>query len=271
VAQARGPPGVSADAPAGLIERHQTELATRWTQAQGGEVWEDDDLVLTIAGLQVSFTNNVHRTRLSPETVEGRVADVVALLGERKVPALWWVGPLDTPAELPEVLEANGFKHEEDMPWMAADLATDPGAALPDGVEAFRVDGPERFEQFVDAMKRGFGMDENEQEAMIKLDDVVGTGEDAGWQRFVAIEDGRPVGSSGLMLGEEVAGIYNVATPPEHRGRGIAGALTGVAMRWARDHGFGTAILGSAPKAVPLYERMGFRHVCRMGVYVFEP
>jgi ribosomal protein S18 acetylase RimI-like enzyme len=153
---------------------------------------------------------------------------------------------------------------------MAVDLSEIPDVSLPPGVEAFRVDGPERFAQFVEAMMRGFGEDPLVARALAALHDVVGSGEDAEWQPFVAVRDGEVVGSSGLQLGGGVAGIYNVATAPEHRGRGIGSAMTVVAMRWARDHGFDTAVLGSSPLAVPLYERLGFQHVCRMGVYAWK-
>jgi GNAT superfamily N-acetyltransferase len=254
-----------------VVERHQTELAIRWAGLQGGEVHESDDLVVTIVGLPVSFTNNVHRSRLTSENVEARVQDTAALLRDRGVPAIWWVGPLDTPAELPDMLQRNGFRYTEDMPWMAAELEDHRGAPLPPGVEAHRVDGPERFAHFLDAMMRGFGDDPHAAEAMARLHDVVGTGEEAAWQPFVAVEEGRVVGSSGLQLGGGVAGVYNVATPPEERGRGIGAGMTTVATRWAREHGFTTAMLGSAPLAIPLYERLGFRHVCRIGVYVYEP
>jgi GNAT superfamily N-acetyltransferase len=257
--------------PVEAIERHQTELALKWTRVQDGEVFEDDELVVTIVGLPVPFTNNVHRSRLSSQGVERRVAKTAALLRDRGVPALWWIGPLDTPGELPDVVQRNGFRHAEDMPWMAAGLDTVANPPLPPGIEANRAATPELFDRFVEAMMLGFGDDAGGANAMRSLRASVGSGEDAGWQPFVALRDGEPVGSSGLQLGGGVAGVYNVATPPAHRGRGIGSAMTTLAMRWARDHGYDTAVLGSSPKAVPLYERLGFRFVCRMGVYVFQP
>jgi hypothetical protein len=38
-------------------------------------------------------------------------------------------------------------------------------------------------------------------------------------------------------------------------------------MRAARDAGDRVAVLQAAPLAVPLYERIGFRQVCRIGLY----
>ena len=151
------------------VEAHQTDLALKWTRVQGGEVFEDDELVVTIVGLPVSFTNNVHRSRLSSASVERRVAETAALLRERGVPALWWIGPLDTPEELPDVVQRNGLRHAEDMPWLAADLDAIADTPMPPEIEAHRAATPELFDRFVKAMMLGFGDDAGAENAMRSL------------------------------------------------------------------------------------------------------
>jgi ribosomal protein S18 acetylase RimI-like enzyme len=125
---------------------------------------------------------------------------------------------------------------------------------------------------WLEAMTVGFGMDPPVKRAMERLAGAVGQDEGAPWQRFVALENGRPVGSSGLMLGAGLAGIYNVSTVPERRGRGIASAMTSRALELARGLGYGKAVLGAEDSgARRLYERMGFQPVCTIEEYVFEP
>ena len=254
-----------------IVERHLAATSLRWTTLLRGEVWDESDLQVTIEGLPVPFTNTIHRARLEPDDAEDRVRWVAGLLRARSVPGLWWVGPLSTPPKLPELLERHGFRHDEDMPWMARSLAEIRDASFPPGVQAHRVDRPDRQAQWLEAMTAGFGMGEHVRAAMTDLAAAVGYAEDAGWQRFVAVEGVRVLASSGVMVGGGVAGIYNMATVPDARGRGIGAAMATLAMRWARDHGFDTVVLGSQPLAVPLYERLGFRHVCRLGVYLLEP
>ncbi len=53
--------------------------------------------------------------------------------------------------------------------------------------------------------------------------------------------------------------ITGVATPPEHRGRGIASWLVRRALAEARERGMATASLQATRAGAPLYERLGFR------------
>ena len=62
-------------------------------------------------------------------------------------------------------------------------------------------------------------------------------------------------------------GIYSVATPAAHRGRGYGGALTA----WATAHSFAAgatfAYLQSSEIGVSVYRRIGFRQVDMFAVY----
>ena len=52
--------------------------------------------------------------------------------------------------------------------------------------------------------------------------------------------------------------MTGVATPPEHRGRGIAGWLLRRALGEAREEGMASASLQATRAGAPLYERLGF-------------
>jgi ribosomal protein S18 acetylase RimI-like enzyme len=195
----------------------------------------------------------------------------VEILRSHRVPATWWVTPGDSPPDLGVRLAARGFRHDYDMPWMACGL--DGFAAIParTPLQIQRVDGQEAQARCMEAMRVGFGMDDAELHAMVRLGDAVGFDPDAPLQRFVGLVRGRPVASSGLMLGGGVAGIYSVSTAPKLRGRGIGAAMTSAAMLRARELGYLVAMLGSAAKAVPLYRRIGFRQFCTVVQYAWEP
>src|ERR671936_618421 len=77
----------------------------------------------------------------------------------------------------------------------------------------------------------------------------------------VAAVDGRDVSTStGYTLGDTV-GIFNVATPPEHRGRGYGAALTAQAALAGFANGVELAWLGSSAMGLSVYRRLGFREV----------
>jgi GNAT superfamily N-acetyltransferase len=72
----------------------------------------------------------------------------------------------------------------------------------------------------------------------------------------------------------ESAGVYLVATPPEHRGRGYGGAVTAHAVREAFGRGAAFAYLQASAKGFPVYRRVGFEERFRFTVFgrpVAEP
>ncbi|HEX6870000.1 MAG TPA: GNAT family N-acetyltransferase [Micromonosporaceae bacterium] len=85
---------------------------------------------------------------------------------------------------------------------------------------------------------------------------------------LVAREDGEIVAASlAYDLGDD-CGIYNVATLPHARGRGLASAVTVAQLRAARARGRRTASLQSTPMAQRLYARLGFHDLGRILEYV---
>jgi GNAT superfamily N-acetyltransferase len=77
------------------------------------------------------------------------------------------------------------------------------------------------------------------------------------WHGAFAGEE--PIGCLGTIeIGEDCC-VTGVATPPEHRGRGIASWLLHRALARARDEDLTTASLQATRAGAPLYERLGFR------------
>jgi len=72
---------------------------------------------------------------------------------------------------------------------------------------------------------------------------------------FVA---GEPVGCVGTIAVGEDCCVTGVATPPEHRGRGIATWLLCRALAEARETGMASASLQASQAGAPIYERLGF-------------
>jgi ribosomal protein S18 acetylase RimI-like enzyme len=75
---------------------------------------------------------------------------------------------------------------------------------------------------------------------------------------FLGVLDGQTVATTEVTLGGGVAGLYNIATLPAVRRRGIGTAMTLDALRFAQDAGFETAILQAAPEGISLYTRLRF-------------
>ena len=76
---------------------------------------------------------------------------------------------------------------------------------------------------------------------------------------FLASRDGVNVGMVNSTRYGSVGWIGNLVVHPGHRGEGIGAALTRRAMEHLTDSGAASIRLDSVEKAIPLYERLGFR------------
>ena len=78
---------------------------------------------------------------------------------------------------------------------------------------------------------------------------------------YVGRMDGRVVSTAVGMTTGGATGIFNVATPPEHRRRGYGAALTARAARDGFAAGAGLAYLQSSELGRGVYRGLGFREV----------
>jgi GNAT superfamily N-acetyltransferase len=86
----------------------------------------------------------------------------------------------------------------------------------------------------------------------------------AGFTALLGFLDGTPVATSGLFLSDGLAGVYNVATLPDHRGKGLGAALTWAAARAGADAGAGASVLQASHMGEPVYTRMGYATPARL-------
>jgi len=80
---------------------------------------------------------------------------------------------------------------------------------------------------------------------------------------------GRLVALSTVFLGEN-AGVYNVATAPEARGKGVGSAMTHFALTEGRRRGLATGSLQSTKMGLHVYERLGFKELFKVDIYSLE-
>jgi GNAT superfamily N-acetyltransferase len=74
----------------------------------------------------------------------------------------------------------------------------------------------------------------------------------------VALVDGIAAGTAATFVTGDVAGIYNVATVPSQRGKGVGAAVTWAAVEAGARAGATVSILQASEAGAPVYERMGF-------------
>ncbi|MFJ2478393.1 GNAT family N-acetyltransferase [Streptomyces sp. NPDC087659] len=80
-----------------------------------------------------------------------------------------------------------------------------------------------------------------------------------GMTAYLAERDGVAVATAFGVLVEDFVGVFNISTPPQHRGRGYGRAVTEAVLRDGREAGARAAFLHSSPAGLSLYESLGFR------------
>ena len=84
---------------------------------------------------------------------------------------------------------------------------------------------------------------------------------------WAARSDGELACVMATMEHDDDLGVYFVATPERHRGKGLAGGLMTVALLDARERGLRTSSLQASAMGMPIYERLGYRSRYRLSLY----
>ncbi len=160
-----------------------------------------------------------------------------------------------TPATA-EAATALGLTSEESEPGMvlARDELDPP--AVPK-LEIVRVASPDGLAQALAVAAAGFGLPADLLAPLYGLE----AGAVDGMDIYVGRVDGRDVSTAVGFTSGDAVGIFNVATPPEHRGRGYGAALTAAAAAEGFAAGAEFAWLQSSALGLPVYRRLGFREV----------
>lgn len=131
-----------------------------------------------------------------------------------------------------------------------------------DGFEIRAANDEETMRTWAHIFTLGYGLPTDWEdpvfEAWIRL------GLDSPMRNYVGYLDGTPVSTSCVFLGGGVAGIYNVATLPDARGKGIGAALTLRPLVEAREMGYRIGVLQASDMGFGVYQRLGFRHLCQI-------
>ncbi|MDQ2910051.1 MAG: GNAT family N-acetyltransferase [Actinomycetota bacterium] len=130
-------------------------------------------------------------------------------------------------------------------------------------LEVIRVETADGLAQALAVGASGFGVPADLVASIYALE----VAELEGLETYLGRVDGRDVSTAvGFTIGG-TTGIFSVATPEEHRGRGYGAAITAHAVRDGFAAGADLAGLQSSPMGESVYRRLGFREVERYTLF----
>jgi ribosomal protein S18 acetylase RimI-like enzyme len=214
--------------------------------------------------------NAVHSLQPPPDNAATIIQETQAYFRARHVPGItWWFAPHLHSAGWGNQLQRHGFTYDNNTPGMAMALAQLPETVpAPAGLVIQPVEDKATLKHWTRVFTEGFEFPEDwepdlqDMMASLCLDPPV--------YNYLGLLDGKPVATSTLFLGAGVAGIYNVATLPPARGRGIGAALTLAPLLRARQMGYQAGILQSSAAGFGVYQRLGFQKLCTMEHYYWN-
>lgn len=227
---------------------------------------DDPDVTTLWSDYPFPLFNAISRARFAPGTVERRAREVVAAYIGRGLPFLWWATPSTTSPALEQACAAAGMMLEE-VPGMHRPLTEPVDVRAPEGLR-LELAPPESIGVLTDVMLAGFGMPGWLKDPMIEMFGGFASEE---LVNVLATLDGEPVASGSAYLGDGTAGIYNIATLEDFRGRGIGYAVTAWLMNAGLERGCDQTILHASQDGFPVYERLGYETVCTLSQMAWVP
>ena len=234
------------------------------------ELHDDARYLWTLSDLPFPLFNSVVRARLSDAEADAGIDARIRDCGDRRVPMLWWTGPASTPADLVGRLERRGFVTEPAF-GMAAALESMPTLPRDRDITVEAVDDARTLAVWRRVLCGAFGAPHSFGEAFADLVTVMGLDAASPFKHFLGRVQGEPAATCSVFFGAGVAGIYDVATLPERRRRGLGAAVTRAAAAEAAARGYRMAILHSSTTGAAMYRALGFDDVCLIGQHVWAP
>jgi GNAT superfamily N-acetyltransferase len=185
--------------------------------------------------------------------LDAKIAYCERLYRERGLPVLFRMTPFVQPPALADALAARGYQAFDPTLVQTAPLARPPDAVEDDG---FDVVTP-TLDVFADAVAELQDATAEQRDAYYER--MVATPQDA--RALLAHVDGRTVGVGTIMLEDDLAGVFSMATVPDMRGRGVASAILARLLTWAWEHGAAHAYLqvnAVNDPALAVYRKFGF-------------
>ncbi len=256
-----------------LVCENMSDAFECWvTLAPKGKFIREDGIVNFSSGIKFFMGNGVFITDLASASFPQMIGPTMAPFVEQSLPMFWIIDTAKRSETFTESLVAAEIHHAVDMPGMAFDLEESPltEPELPD-VEVRRVTDQIMLADWVNAAAQGFGLTPEFVELFARPGAAHGFSDSAPMHFLTAYLNGRPVATSSLIPSRGVAGIYCVCTIADARNKGIGGAITQASNALAAQLGFRYTLLQASKMGRPVYERLGFKQVCQLSEYIWNP
>jgi GNAT superfamily N-acetyltransferase len=238
-----------------------------------GQFIEDDEVAWYTTGRRSHFRyNGVVFTKTRTGELSRVVDPILDIYLSQNLPFFWSDWPDAGTPGLGDYLKSKdiSFMHLADMPIMSRKLSELPELSFPKGVDIVRVRNQQDQAGWLMVMMEGFEEPEPARpDVQMYLANSISEAIPV-FEHFLAYWDGIPCAISSFVRASLGAGIYNVATLPAYRGRGLGRAMTLTVMQSAQKAGYSTSMLFATTSGFPVYKRLGFETISTGDLYIWN-
>lgn len=224
-------------------------------------IYEPDVLVLWSSIRDDTFNCIIH-AQFSKSTVSDRINHVVKLFQSQNLPFSWWVGERDTPDTLEQELVRHGLNPKEDEIGMYLFLDKIQLSLKIPELSIRRVIDKPGLKDFA-AVLTSIGTSPDIFEQLFNKIPQALYAEGAPYEIYVGYLNREPVVTGILVLHANVGGIYYIMTHPEHRRKGYGTEMMVFLLMRIKKNGYHLSTLQASPSGRNLYQRLGFKPICR--------
>lgn len=259
------------DAAAKAAEANEAEFFAAFGRAPGCSLVDVDGALLVETGA-LGFAR-VLTTSVSGDAFEHVLSRCRSLLSPAA--RLEWVAGYEySPTDLPQRLDAAGFRRTGSMPAMAVEIenVADWRSFGPPGLRLDRiVSSDDLDDRLAPVLAAHFGPDSNFLAAILGAYRAAGFDDDALFLHLVGSVDDGPVEVVGTAwVAGGAIGLGAIATLKESRGRGLGSAMTAALATSDLGSEVDMSVLHATPMGRPVYERLGFRALFETDFYKDE-
>ena len=235
-----------------------------FSRSDPAENFEDERFTRWYTPLPHPWFNGVLCSKTPADGDAEFIGETVNYFKNKKVDTFtWWMEPQLKRSDWEPVFSRSGFGFSDDTPGMAVDLhLLDESILKVEGLEIRSVEDEASLRTWAHVFTLGYGLPLDWEKSIFTIWQKVGL--DFPLKNYLGYLKGEPVSTSSIFLGGGVAGIYDVATLPQARGKGIGAALTLHPLLEVRKTGYRIGVLQSSEMGFNVYKKLGFRHLCQM-------
>ncbi|MCD4670665.1 MAG: GNAT family N-acetyltransferase [Actinomycetia bacterium] len=254
-----------------IIERNLFEQIRYYRKSPKVQLVDSERIIKFFTDIPLPFFNCVIYCDLDKDSLKKEIKNFIRHGTAWNIPLLWQIGPSSGPKDIESFLSKEGFKYDDHVTGMAADITglNNDFKTIP-GFKITAVENSRQLSIWAKACLMGFDENGKNFQSIYEFEEPLGYDRALPWVRFIGTVRGEAIATIAVFMGSETAGLDNVTTVPQWRGRGAGALMVSHALKFAQSLNYRVGVLQASDMGINLYDRLGFRKFYTSKEYIWK-